>query len=304
MRIARARRHDGAAFALSLDGVSWRWLDDLASPAESTREVIACVAAEGDRLAAALAERTGGTQLPPSALLSPVVGAGKVLGVGRNYRAHIEELDRELPTEPILFTKWPNALSGPYDDIEVDRTVTDECDYEVELAVLIAREAKNVPVERAGEVIFGYAVTNDVTARDVQRRSTTWDRAKGLDTFGPVGPWITTAEHVPRWEELELRAEVNGALVQHARAGEMLFGVPELIAYASWAVTLEAGDVLLTGTPSGVGAGAGPDGHGLLTEGDVVACEIDGLGRLENRVISTPRAPHADGRSSDGTVRS
>ena len=291
MRIARARRHDGAAFALSHDGETWQWLDDFGTRAESTRAVIEYVAAEGDRLVAALAERPGGAQLTPSALLSPVVGAGKVLGVGRNYRAHVEELARDLPTEPILFTKWPNSLCGPFDDIEVDRGVTDECDYEVELAVLIGREAKNLPVERACDVVFGYAVTNDVTARDLQRRSTTWDRAKGLDTFGPVGPWITTAEQVPDWEELELRAEVNGSLVQHARAGEMLFGVPELIAYASWAVTLQPGDVLLTGTPSGVGAGAGPDGHGFLQEGDVVACEIDGLGRLENRVVHAAPSP-------------
>jgi 2-keto-4-pentenoate hydratase/2-oxohepta-3-ene-1,7-dioic acid hydratase in catechol pathway len=136
------------------------------------------------------------------------------------------------------------------------------------------------------DAVWGFAVANDVTARDVQRASTTWDLAKGFDTFGPIGPWLTSADEVADWRALELRCLINGVLVQQAHAGDMTFGIPELIAFISRSVTLMPGDVILTGTPAGVRAGKGQE-KDRLSDGDLMHCEVDGLGALSNQVKMT-----------------
>jgi 2-keto-4-pentenoate hydratase/2-oxohepta-3-ene-1,7-dioic acid hydratase in catechol pathway len=235
--------------------------------------------------AAAIARAFAGPALTPSngQLDCPVFGSSKVIGVGRNYSDHRTEMGRATPTDPILFTKWPNSLVGPNGDVEIDSVVAPRCDHEVELAVVLRHEAANVTVADAMDHVWGYSVANDVTSREVQQSSTTWDLSKGFDTFGPIGPWITTADEVADWKALELKCSINGVLVQNALAGEMTFGVPELIAFLSRRVTLLPGDVILTGTPAGVRAATGQSQDRLM-DGDLMTCEIDGLGTMNNRV--------------------
>ena len=286
MKVALVRR-DGARseFAISQDGHLWHDLfqDDLGP--RTTGDVIRSL---GDpaRVQAALARH--GRTVEPEQLEAPAAGTTKLLGVGRNYADHLKEMGREPPKEPILFTKWYNSITGPTQPIFLDSLVTLECDHEVELAVIIGKEIVDVSEANAMDAVFGYAVANDVTARDVQRASVTWDRSKGFDGYGPLGPWITTADEIDDWRTLELRCEVNGTLVQHAKAGEMIFGLPELIAFISRSATLSPGDVYLTGTPAGVRAGSN-GGGGFLADGDVVVCEIATLGRLSNRVTNKPQ---------------
>jgi 5-carboxymethyl-2-hydroxymuconate isomerase len=206
---------------------------------------------------------------------------GMLLGVGLNYRDHAAETGAELPREPLLFAKLTGAVTGPAADV-VRPSYTDELDYEGELAVVIGRRARDVPEHRALEHAFGYAVMNDVTARDRQRAEPQWIRAKGGDTFAPFGPWITTADEVPDPQALAIRTTVNGELRQEGRTADMVFGVAALIAWCSAAFTLEPGDVITTGTPAGVGVARRPPV--FLAPGDRVRVEIDGLGALENTV--------------------
>lgn len=206
---------------------------------------------------------------------------GKLLGVGLNYRDHAAETGAELPREPLLFAKLTGAVTGPSADV-VRPAYTDELDYEGELAVVIGRRTRDVPEHRALEHVFGYAVMNDVTARDRQRAEPQWIRAKGGDTFAPFGPWITTADEVPDPQALAIRTTVNGHVRQEGRTADMVFGVAALIAWCSAAFTLEPGDVITTGTPAGVGVARRPPV--FLVPGDRVRVEIDGLGALENTI--------------------
>src|SRR5258708_4825116 len=183
-------------------------------------------------------------------LLPPVLPS-KVVAVGKNYAEHVREMGgAELPAEPVLFLKPSTSVTGPGDRIAYPVKITDRVDYEGELAVIIARLCRDVPRERAADVIFGYACANDVTARDLQLKDGQWTRAKGFDTFCPLGPWMETGTNPA---DLELVTTVNGAVRQQARTSEMLRDVPALSAYVSPVMTLLPGDVLLTGTPEGVG---------------------------------------------------
>ena len=190
-------------------------------------------------------------------LLAPVLPS-KVVGAGRNYPAHAQEMNGEPPAEPVLFLKPSTSVTGSGDAIKYPVKITERVDFEGELAVIIGRLCHGVPRERADEVIFGYTCANDVTARDLQARDGQWTRAKGFDTFCPLGPWIETGTNSA---DLELTTTVNGAVRQQARTSEMLWDVPALIAYVSQVMTLLPGDVLLTGTPGGTGP---------LTDGDEV----------------------------------
>jgi 2-keto-4-pentenoate hydratase/2-oxohepta-3-ene-1,7-dioic acid hydratase in catechol pathway len=210
--------------------------------------------------------------LPEVRLLAPVLPS-KVVAAGRNYSSLIRELNGEVPSEPELFLKPSTAVTGPGDAIKYPVKLTDRVDYEGELAVIIGRLCRGVPRERAEEVIFGYACANDVTARDLQARDAQWTRAKGFDTFCPLGPWIETGTDPA---DLELTTTVNGTVRQRARTSEMLWDVPALVAYVSQVMTLLPGDVLLTGTPEGVGP---------LTDGDQVSVTIQSIGTLTNRVV-------------------
>ena len=205
-------------------------------------------------------------------LLAPVLPS-KVVAIGRNYADHAREMGGEPPAEPVIFLKPSTSVTGPGDAIKYPVKLTDRVDFEGELAVIIGRLCRQVPRERAEEVVFGYTCANDVTARDLQARDGQWTRAKGFDTFCPLGPWMETGTNP---SDLELTTTVNGAIRQQARTSELLWDVPGLIAHVSQVMTLLPGDVLLTGTPAGVGP---------LTDGDEVSVTIESIGTLTNRVV-------------------
>jgi 2-keto-4-pentenoate hydratase/2-oxohepta-3-ene-1,7-dioic acid hydratase in catechol pathway len=205
-------------------------------------------------------------------LLAPVLPS-KVVAVGQNYAEHIREMGGEPPAEPVLFLKPSTSVTGPADRIAYPVKLTDRVDYEGELAVIIGRLCRDVPKERAEDVVFGYTCANDVTARDLQAKDGQWTRAKGFDTFCPLGPWMETGTDP---SDLGITTTVNGDVRQHARTSELLWDVPSLIEYVSSVMTLLPGDVLLTGTPEGVGP---------LTDGDEVSVTIESIGTLTNKVV-------------------
>jgi 2-keto-4-pentenoate hydratase/2-oxohepta-3-ene-1,7-dioic acid hydratase in catechol pathway len=210
----------------------------------------------------------------------PIERPGKIVCVGLNYRAHAEEQGAKVPERPILFAKWPTALIGPGDAIVLP-PITSSVDYEAELGVVIGSRAKQVPVEEALGVVRGYLCANDVSARDLQFADGQFTRAKSLDTFGPVGE-LVPASAVPDPQALGIRCLVNGEVRQSSTTADMIFSVAEVIAFVSQAITLEPGDLLLTGTPEGVGVFRDPPQ--FLAAGDEVVVEIDGVGSLTNPV--------------------
>ncbi|HEY9522518.1 MAG TPA: fumarylacetoacetate hydrolase family protein [Thermopolyspora sp.] len=211
--------------------------------------------------------------LPDVRLVSPILPT-KIIAVGRNYAEHARELGNDVPAEPLIFSKPSTSVIGPGEAVVYPEKLSERVDYEGELAVVISRLCRDVPVERAADVIFGYTCANDVTARDLQRRDGQWTRAKGFDTFCPLGPWIQT-ELDPT--DLAITTTVNGELRQSARTSQFIFDIPTLIAHISAVMTLVPGDVILTGTPEGVGP---------LHVGDEVSVGIEGIGTLTNRVVS------------------
>jgi len=215
---------------------------------------------------------TTGQRVPVSdvTLLAPVIPRSKIVCVGKNYRDHAAEMGGEAPEAPLLFFKPNTSVIGPGDTI-VRPTQSERTDYEGELAVVIGRVAKNVPAERALDYVFGYTIANDVTARDLQRSDGQWARAKGFDTFCPLGPAIETDFDLTGPARIVTR--VNGEVRQDGPITDMVHSVADVIAYASAAFTLLPGDVILTGTPAGVGP---------FVAGDVVEVEITGLGILRN----------------------
>lgn len=217
-------------------------------------------------------------------LLAPIERPGKYLAIGMNYAKHVAEADKlgvaRAPYQ-IWFNKQTSCVSGPYDSI--DPGVTEKLDYEVELAVVIGRTAKKVSAADAPGHVFGYVVANDVSARDWQFHSGTMTMGKSFDTHGPIGPWIVTTDEITDPHQLDLRCYVNGELRQSSNTGDMLANVWEQIAYLSTAFTLDPGDLIATGTPEGVGVAMNPPV--FLQPGDVVRCEIDGIGAIENKVV-------------------
>jgi acylpyruvate hydrolase len=213
---------------------------------------------------------------------APVPRPGKLIGVARNYAAHAAELgQREAPKEPVLFIKASTSVIGPHDDIVLP-LVSRQTDYEGELGVVVGRRSRNVPSEHALAVIAGYLVANDVTARDFQNVRGQHFLGKSCDTFAPLGPALVTSDEVPDPQALTLRTTLSGDLRQEASTAHMIFPVAEIVSFASRLMTLEPGDVILTGTPAGVGAAATPPRW--LEDGDFVEVEIEGLGRLRNYV--------------------
>jgi len=207
-----------------------------------------------------------------------------IICLGLNYLDHVEEGGAELPEVPVFFTKAPTAVIGPHDDIVYSRA-TGKLDYEVELAFVIGRRGKYIPRREAYDYVAGYTILNDVTARDLQRRHRQWFRGKSLDTFAPMGPCIATPEEVGDPMDLDMWLRVNGELRQSSNTGRMIFDIPEIIATLSDGMTLEPGDVIATGTPSGVGM---TDPGKLLRPGDVVEACVEGVGTLRNRVVAEP----------------
>lgn len=218
-------------------------------------------------------------------LRQPLTGPRAVVAVGLNYRAHAEEVSVtwEAPPTPLLFAKWPASVSGPTDPIPVDSALTTKVDYEVELAAVIGRTALDVTEDEALAHVAGYAVANDISARDIQSSESQWTRAKSFDGFCPLGPWITTADEVPDPQALDLSCTVNGVRLQDSSTAHMIHTVAKLIAYISRGTTLHPGDLILTGTPAGVAMAS--DDPQWLKPGDVVRSEIQGLGHLENTVV-------------------
>ena len=197
----------------------------------------------------------------------------KIWAVGLNYKDHLDEfrdMSFEAPAEPVIFTKTMNALCGPSDFIRIP-SWAGRIDYEGELAVVIGRKGKNIPVEEALDYVLGYSIMNDVTARELQKSDNQWTRAKSFDTFAPFGPVLLVTKEMPA--EAKIQTRLNGKVVQEAVLGQMIFSAAQIIAHISRFATLEAGDVIATGTPRGVGA---------LKPGDVVEIEIDGIGTLRN----------------------
>ena len=205
-------------------------------------------------------------------LLAPTIPRSKVVGVGRNYADHAAELGNELPKQPLLFLKPNTSVIGPDDPIALP-PISRNVHYEAELAVVIGRICKDVPRERVPEVVFGYTCANDVTARDLQKSDGQWARAKGFDGSCPLGPWIVTDLDVA---DVRVAARLDGRTVQDGRTVDMVFDVPHLVSYISQAFTLLPGDVILTGTPAGVGA---------LDAGQRVEIEVEGIGVLSNPVV-------------------
>ena len=203
--------------------------------------------------------------------LSPVLPRSKVIGIGKNYAAHAAEMGGEVPAEPLMFLKPNTSVVGPHDPIFYPEQ-SSEVHFEGELAVVIGRICRDVPAAKVAEVIQGYTVANDVTARDLQRRDGQFTRAKGFDSFCPLGPWIETELDT---SDLAVRTWVNGDLKQDGRTSDMVFNVPALIEYVSSVMTLLPGDVILTGTPEGVGP---------MEPGDEVEVFVEGIGSLTNKV--------------------
>lgn len=268
MRIARFTTGDEPAY-----GVITGELDELGQPEEDA----AVVALAGDPLYVGVKLLDQEHRLADVRLLAPVLPRSKVIGIGRNYAAHAAELGNDVPDEPLFFIKPNTSVCGPGDPVVYPRQ-TQDLHYEGELAVVIGRICRDVPVEKATDVIHGYTIGNDVTARDLQRSDSQWTRAKGFDTFCPLGPWIETDLDPQHFVDgVPIQTHLNGELVQDGNTKDMVFDIPTLVAHVSGVMTLLPGDVILTGTPEGVGP---------MEVGDEVEVSVAGLGSLTNKVVS------------------
>lgn len=263
MRIARFTNGEDPLFGLITGDV-----DDLGIPDEDC--LITVLA--GDPLHVGIEPTQQTLPLSEVRLLAPVIPRSKVVAVGRNYAAHAAEMGTEVPTEPLLFIKPNTSVVGNGDPVFYPRQ-SQEVHYEGELAVVISRICRDVPREKAKDVILGYTVANDVTARDLQRRDVQFTRAKGFDSFCPLGPWIETELDV---SDLAVQTYLNGDLKQDGRTSDMVFDVPTLIEQISAVMTLLPGDVILTGTPAGVGP---------MEPGDEVEVFVQGIGNLNSKVV-------------------
>jgi 2-keto-4-pentenoate hydratase/2-oxohepta-3-ene-1,7-dioic acid hydratase in catechol pathway len=257
---------------------------DLRTPSD----LLACFDLDGSWLPRAFALAAG--EPPAGAVIAidairlraPVPRPGKLVCVGLNYRDHAAESKVPVPEHPVLFSKFTTSVIASGDSIVLPVS-SEKVDYEAELAVVVGRRAKRASREEAARAILGYTIVNDVSARDFQFGDGQWQRGKSCDTFAPMGPWIATSDEVADPQRLGIRLRVNGQTLQSSNTDQMVFGAVDLVAYISETITLEPGDVIATGTPSGVGFARQPPI--FLKSGDVVEVEIDGLGVLKNPVM-------------------
>ncbi len=263
MRIARFTTGEDPRFGIVTGDV-----DDFGIPDEES--LITALA--GDPLYVGLQPTDEQVRLADARLLSPVLPRSKVVGIGRNYAAHAAEMGGEVPDEPLMFLKPNTSVVGPGDPVFYPHQ-TAELHYEGELAVVIGRICRDVPKEKYADVIHGYTIGNDVTARDLQRKDGQFTRAKGFDSFCPLGPWVETELDV---SDLRVQTFLNGETRQDGRTSDLIFDVPSLIAHVTSVMTLLPGDVILTGTPEGVGP---------MNVGDEVEISIQGIGNLTNKVV-------------------
>lgn len=220
--------------------------------------------------------------LAQARLHAPIAGPEKVIGIGLNYEDHAAETGADIPEKPIVFAKYPNTIIGPGEAVRIP-PITEQADYEAELAVIIGRAARNVPESESLDYVFGYTNANDVSARDLQfSEGGQWTRSKSIDTFLPLGPYVATRDEIPDPQDLFIRAILNGETVQDGATSRMIFSVAELVSFLSQGMTLEPGDVIITGTPPGVGMARDP--QLWMKPGDEVSIEIEGLGTLTNPV--------------------
>ena len=236
------------------------------------------------RLEKAVAQGRG-LPLEDVQLLAPVLRPGKIFAIGLNYADHIAESKLGTPEHQVWFTKAVTSVNGPYSPVQIPK-VSPFVDYEVELVVVIGKGGRHIPAGRAAEHIFGYCVGNDVTERMWQHGTPQWSLGKSFDTHAPIGPWITTTDTVTDVHDLDIRCSVNGERRQSSNTRHLVFNVFQQIEHLSQAMTLEPGDLIFTGTPGGIGAAMDP--RQFLKEGDVVRCEISGLGYIENRFEKEP----------------
>ncbi|NWF90683.1 MAG: fumarylacetoacetate hydrolase family protein [Ignavibacteriaceae bacterium] len=215
-------------------------------------------------------------------LCAPLQKPGKIVAIGLNYIDHASESKMELPKHPLVFTKFNSSITGPFDPINIPSQITSKVDYEVELAVVIGRKAKNVSKENALDYVFGYTIINDLSARDIQFDDGQWVRGKSLDTFCPMGPFIVTKDEINDPQNLQLSCSINNNLLQNASTKDMIFGVADLISILSHSFTFEPGDIISTGTPSGVGFIRKPPV--FLKDNDTLTTEISHIGKLINKV--------------------
>jgi 2-keto-4-pentenoate hydratase/2-oxohepta-3-ene-1,7-dioic acid hydratase in catechol pathway len=263
-----------------------RWLPAASVIAGGPRTIADLLAAGAGGLAAlrnavpAARISATGRLLAEAELLAPVPRPGKVVAIGRNYREHAEEEGVDPPPAPLIFAKWPSSVVGHGAEIRWDPGLTGQVDYEAELAVVIGRPARRVAVADALEHVLGYTCLNDVSARDLQFGDGQWTRGKSLDTFCPMGPVLVTADELGDAGDLAISCAVGGDVLQQARTSQMYFSVAEIVSYCSMAFTLEPGDIVATGTPSGVGVFRKPPR--FLGDGDRVSVAIERIGVLEN----------------------
>jgi len=227
-----------------------------------------------------LPERDGAFKLMKHQGIQAPIIPSKIFCVGRNYAEHAAELANEVPTKPLIFSKYPTCVISTGTPIQWASDITQKVDWEGELAVVIGKKAKNINEADAYDHIFGYTVANDVSARDLQSSESQWVRAKAQDTFCPLGPAIVTTDDIPDPHQLTIVTKVNGETVQNGNTQDMVFKIPFLVAYLSRTFTLLPGDLILTGTPSGVGKGMKPPR--FLKNGDEVSVTIDGIGTISN----------------------
>jgi 2-keto-4-pentenoate hydratase/2-oxohepta-3-ene-1,7-dioic acid hydratase in catechol pathway len=230
---------------------------------------------DGDPIYQGIVKTAARIELTKVRLLAPVIPRSKVVAIGKNYADHAAEMGSAVPDEPIIFLKSNTTIIGPGDTI-VWPAMAPTIDYEAELAIVIGRLCKDVPKEKVNDVIFGYTMANDVTCRELQKKDGQWTRAKGFDTFCPLGPWIET-DFVPGTQRIT--ATLNGEIKQDAHLNDMIFKVPDIIHFVSQVMTLLPGDVIITGTPAGIGP---------MPAKSTIAVAIEGLGQLTNRVSAQP----------------
>jgi 2-keto-4-pentenoate hydratase/2-oxohepta-3-ene-1,7-dioic acid hydratase in catechol pathway len=216
-------------------------------------------------------------------IMAPLLAPSKIIAVGLNYIDHCKEANLPVPVEPVLFAKFPNSITGPYDDLTWPEDVTKEVDYEVELGLVIGKQGLDISESDAMSHVFGYTVVNDVSARDLQfANAKQWDRGKSLDTFCPWGPYIVTRDEIADPHNLNVRTILNGKEMQSSNTRNLIFNIPKILAYTSQGTTLLPGDLIPTGTPFGVGFSRNPPV--FMKDGDECVCEVDGIGAIRNRV--------------------
>jgi 2-keto-4-pentenoate hydratase/2-oxohepta-3-ene-1,7-dioic acid hydratase in catechol pathway len=267
MRICRFSTGEEPRF-----GVVTGEVDEFGQPADDS----VVVALAGDPLYVGIKLLEEEHRLSDVRLLAPIIPRSKVVGIGRNYAAHAAEMGNDLPAEPLMFLKPNTSVVGPGDPIFYP-SQTSNLHYEGELAVVIGRICRDVPAEQATDVIFGYTIANDVTARDLQQKDGQWTRAKGFDSFCPLGPWIEDDLDPQTFADgVRVQTHLNGDLVQDGSTKDLIFDIPTLVAHITSVMTLLPGDVILTGTPEGIGP---------MHPGDEVEVSVEGLGALTNTVV-------------------